>query len=700
MFSNQSQLLSYLTYSLQKSQLTGFRTLLVLADTVTKQAESVCNAFKSSIPPQITPSNSDKWQTVTPLTDTIMHAPDHHSNSDIGDEINNILGSENSCVVFDAKCGFDERLLAASAGTVVAGGLFVLLAPPLNTWREESLFLHRFVGCLFRHQSHRIDFSAADSLNQVALFVGPSAADAADSKANQTVATDHAPGWAAEQAGLLNKLLHYVDNATRVSSARKVVVVQADRGRGKSALIGRALRLLTANASAQTQISLCATRRSACQVLLKHAVEEGNEKRFQFLGVQQALKQKHALLVVEEAGNIPIAILEKLQALSDIIIFATTVQGYEGAGRGFAIRFAKQLNKTAPDRLTLTPTQPVRWAPGDPVEAFINQAFLLSESASLPQLQHKLIVKKAETLQVSKQELHDNEQLLSEIYGLLIQAHYQTTPADLRHILDKDSLQVYAQRIEGQLTGAALVALEGQIPNHLHAPIVLKQRRLNDQIIPQVLAQSSGIGTGLNARYARVVRIAIHPNLQRQGLGTQLFNALTQQISPELDCVGASFGADEASVSFWLKLGLTPIHYGYKANARSGLRSACLLLNTSSRLHHVVTQAQYFFALNANALNENGANDDTVLAMLASVANAHSKPIENGLMQPPLNAYSTGNRSFIDTAGLMLEFEPWAKHPSLLKLVRESLVDYTELTPKKRRLREAAIREQIAIVME
>ena len=47
---------------------------------------------------------------------------------------NTLLGSETANIVFDAWSGFHPNAFAALAGTVRAGGLLVLLVPPLARW--------------------------------------------------------------------------------------------------------------------------------------------------------------------------------------------------------------------------------------------------------------------------------------------------------------------------------------------------------------------------------------------------------------------------------------------------------------------------------------------------------------------------------------------------------------------------------------
>lgn len=692
MFSNPPHL--SLKRSLQFAHLHNHRVLLVLTGVSNEHLSSICHEISQLIDKDRQSDRHAPKRFATQHANDIMHLPHRHSNSDSSDHINALLGSENRCVIFDAYDAFDERLFAASAGTIVGGGILVLRTPSLKQWPalpgglKSSHFINRFARKVLMHQSAVLHANELPDETSCLLV--------ADVTANANL-TRTELNWLTEQDTLVDQLLSKLLDKNQTTA-----IVQADRGRGKSTLIGRTLKQLFANKRGdKKRVTITANRSSACNVLLQHAANANTKDcPIRFLPLDQALCTQHELLVVEEAGSISIAVLTKLTALSNDIVFATTVQGYEGAGRGFALRFSKQLDLQRPDWVMLTPQQPVRWSNNDPLEAFVNDALLLK--TTLPSITAADDLYPSNTLltQVDKRTLNADDELLESLYSLLIQAHYQTTPADLRNMLDQEQLLIFTQHSSNVLTGAALVALEGEIPENLHEAIVQKRRRLADQILPQLLAQSAADSTVLDHRYARIVRIAIHPSLHRQGFGTSLFEQLRLQLASKAGSIGASFGADEQTLSFWLKLGLTPIHYGFKANPRSGLRSACLVISEDKSIEHPIAKAAKILNTNLGVLDLYGNKEDKISQLLIDATAKSAIVLTDADKFRLISDFCQSKRSFIDTVGFInpeiehsVSPDTVEKHFSTLLRTRE------RVEPRRRRIAEQAVREFVAKTM-
>ena len=420
-----------------------------------------------------------------------------------------------------------------------------------------------------------------------------------------------------------------------------------------------------------------------------------------FVPLDKALNHYHDILFVEEAGTIPIPTLSALLSQCRHSVFATTTQGYEGAGRGFALRFSRTLDSLRPGWICLTPSYPVRWRQGDPLEALVNDALLLRTTLppapTLPALPHEISCRS-----VTPDELANNDQLLQQAFSLLIQAHYQTSAMDLRHLLDQPTMTLWVQRVGKQVCGAALIAVEGNIEPSLHPEILSRLRRLHNQLLPQQLAQTVDSAQALIAQYARVIRIAVHPDAQRHGLGTVMVKTIIDVLSPQVDAIGASFGADTATLEFWLGLGFKPIHLGHRINARSGMPSVCVLQTCNKRLDPLLRQACGLLCENLSALrrqaalNLSGKSAATIaqhpaqLLDTASFAAICQGPVDDNLTETDINRlqrFANNQRSFIDTAGalrrLYLHAQSAQSNPGNSDLWGQSLVDLakTEQNP-------------------
>jgi len=590
--------------------------------------------------------------------------PDRAAATDRTDQITALLGTEQDLIVFDARQGLDPRLFAAAAGTVVAGGLLLLLTPDVDRWPSQpdddyapsrstkfprhSRFITRFVRKLQQHCPQSTTAS-------VASFPQHSRGRVSASTAGQDQT------WREEQSQLVGRLVMLL---RRQDS--QTIVVQADRGRGKSALVGCAIGQLDIGAD---QIAVTAPRWQATQVLQRHCSITRLERRrldekLPFIALDDAMNSRGNILLVEEASSIPVPVLATLCAEYRHVVFVTTVHGYEGAGRGFALRFTRALDQLRPGWTRLAPTLPVRWQKNDPLEAFVSDALLLNADISLdlaaPAGDETMNVRVVE-----QQELLDNETLLRDIFALLVQAHYQTTPLDLRHLLDQPTMRLWVLTLNGRVCGALLVVLEGSITHSLHEAIVSKQRRLPDQLLPQLLAQCANDASALQGRYARVVRIAIHPERQRLGFGSRLLHVAMQELAEHIDAMGASFGADHQVMGFWLKQGFAAFHYGFRRNARSGMRPVCVLRQSTTTSNHTplgdtFDSARRHFLDNMLARwhTEDDSPDPLINGLFApatvqSARRSSANPMLRAQDRSVLARFAAGQRSLSDTLGAL-----------------------------------------------
>ena len=179
---------------------------------------------------------------------------------------------------------------------------------------------------------------------------------------------------------------------------------------------------------------------------------------------------------------------------------------------------------------------------------------------------------------MNRDRLLDDERLLRELFGLLVIAHYQTRPSDLQRLLDDPAVGVWVARRDNHIVATALVAYEGGLDQALATEIAAGRRRLPGHLVPQTMAAHAGLAQAALLKYARVMRIAVHPAAQRRGLGHALLVKIRATARSEsCDMFGTSFGATEELMRFWRRAGLALVRVGLKRDAASGMHSAVWL---------------------------------------------------------------------------------------------------------------------------
>lgn len=496
------------------------------------------------------------------------------------------LGAEHQLVVLDTHgSGFDPEALGALAGTLTAGGLLVLLT--LAPWgATPDPDYARFAD----HPWHWPDLSC-HYLARLARQLQASS-QVVRWGVDQSLHLPHLPSPIVDDTGTTDSDCLTSDQAYAVRQLvglkrRRPLVITADRGRGKSAALGIACaRLLTNKAQ---RVVLTAPRLSAVASVFERVVAlcpdgrrvapghfvlaQGSELVFlppDLLTEQINAQQQGgdgSYLMVDEAAAIPAALLGQWLAAFPRIAFATTVHGYEGSGRGFALRFRATLDRLTPQWKALTLNAPIRWRSGDPLEALVNQLLLLKAPLPSAQTDGSVVATKV----IDRAWLAQQDAALEKLFGLLVQSHYRTSPNDLRQLLDGPGTQLRLIAQAGEPQAVLVTREEGGFEAALAEQVARGERRPQGHLLAQSLATHAGSREALTARWRRVVRIAAHPERRRQGLGKVLLHedmdAARQQ---GIGLYGATFGAEASLLSFWLALGFRPVRLGISRETSTG----------------------------------------------------------------------------------------------------------------------------------
>ncbi|MFK8077501.1 MAG: GNAT family N-acetyltransferase [Granulosicoccus sp.] len=522
--------------------------------------------------------------------------------ADRADQISALLGQEHDILAHSVNEPMDAGLLAALAGTVTHNGVLLLSLPtsPVSPAKGE-----KFGNSMTSHFGARLSklLTAAEKDHPVQIVLVRVSEDRANSTpspitvvqtTNSKHTSHHTTLAAQEQDQLLSQAYCHL-----TKSGRACISIVGKRGRGKTSLLARIANRIHASSG-----SYCITALNKTALGSFHQ-QTNHESTIHFQTPTAIPRRENQVVLVDEAANLPARVLHELLREHDKIVFCTTVEGYENAGRAFQNRFSKQLQEAFESPLFLKPVHPWRWREHDPLEQFIDHLVLNSpaQNESEEQIDREdppaLEAQDVQLIQITQSSLVSSERLLENVYGLLRDTHYQTNVKDLQHLLDGSDIQIWALRLADatDIIAVAVVSIEPSIDSSLHSAIVDKQRRLPHHLLAQLLAQCANNSLPLSKQLARITRISVRENFRRMGLGSKLLNAIEHQLlsSPNsderVDAIGASFAKDPVSVNFWQSNGYKEFHEGFRKNPRTALPSSAVLRSNNDDMNTVLQTA-------------------------------------------------------------------------------------------------------------
>lgn len=362
------------------------------------------------------------------------------------------------------------------------------------------------------------------------------------------------------------------------------------------------------------------------------------------------------LVVIDEAAAIPLPIVKKL--LGPYLVFmASTINGYEGTGRSLSLKLIDLLRKNeglaatsgaAPRNLReVVLDEPIRYAPGDPVEAWLNKLLCLDAtvSKSIAGTPHP---SDCQLFHVNRDTLflyHPvSEAFLHKMMALYVASHYKNSPNDLQLMSDAPAHQLFVllPPVDGK-NGSKIpeplcvvqLALEGDISKESVRAALLRGQRAGGDLIPWLVAQQFQDDEFALLSGGRIVRIATHPDLGGMGYGSRaiellqdyysgkftdisenlaspktvsrvsdldlgslqdkiaprpaaslppLLLSLAEQPPPALHYLGVSYGMTPSLHKFWTKSGFKPVYLRQTANDLTGEHTLVMIRVTDGGL--------------------------------------------------------------------------------------------------------------------
>ena len=557
-----------------------------------------------------------------------------------------LLGQDIQLLILNMNQQFDANMFAAAEGSVCGGCVIILLLPESTTagdnftnYVQRQLIAQQFQ--IFKENQQLIS-------NTTIVNTSPTP----QLYKQQHSYKQQQPLNNKEQQQAVAQIIKTV-----TGHRRRPLVITANRGRGKSAALGIAAATLINQGLAK--IIICAPSKHAVSTLYKHATltltNTEDLQRIQFMAPDTLqLEQANCdLLIIDEAAAIPIKLLIAFTKRYSRLVFATTQFGYEGSGRGFALRFQQQLDQIAPEWRSFHLNQAIRWAENDPVETFTLTSLCLMEQT--PNLKFDCKQLKPTISILNRAQLLEQPQQLNQLFSLLVNAHYQTKPSDLVALLNDQDLTIITMQHNQAILAVALINHEGGFEQTTSEQIYQGKRRPNGHLIAQSLTFHSGFKNAATQRYARIQRIAVQPALQKQQFGSQLLTWIIDwATAQQFDHISASFAGSDYLLRFWTRQQLQVLRIGSRKDKSSGQHSLMVNLPLSQQgkeLHHQI-QTDFHKQVKVQLSRQLSRLDSSILIALwpqIAFKQCHE------LIQQSLSAYINANRSYENIEYLLIE---------------------------------------------
>lgn len=265
------------------------------------------------------------------------------------------------------------------------------------------------------------------------------------------------------------------------------------------------------------------------------------------------------LVIIDEAAAIPLPLVKNL--IGPYLVFmASTINGYEGTGRSLSLKLIQQLRESTRPSLTkdvanasteddpaavassskkathkapprvrslreIKLETPIRYAPGDQVEKWLNSLLCLDASI-IPKSAHQGCPhpSSCELFYVSRDTLFSyhpaSELFLQRMMALYVASHYKNQPNDLQLMSDAPAHHLFVllppiKDDESHLPEPLVVlqvALEGNISKDAILDGLNRGYRAGGDMIPWLVSQQFQESKFALLSGARVVRIATHPD--------------------------------------------------------------------------------------------------------------------------------------------------------------------------------------------
>ncbi|MGC9114787.1 MAG: tRNA(Met) cytidine acetyltransferase TmcA [Fervidicoccaceae archaeon] len=564
---------------------------------------------------------------------------------DVYEKSEKYLGTTFDILVLDLSDDLRPNDIGRLIETVRGGGLVILLTPNLYDWPNKlTIFKQRLLVPGYTEPRHVfIRWFISTLMDAEGAYIYDISTDklikAANVKIEKPAKILSTEEFIPEEIRFPKKLYELALTEDQIKAAsileflidkpkkgwKKIVLITADRGRGKSCALGIGLvglaeslknvkhkvRIIVTSPEPQNVQSLFALAKKAAETLgyKVNSIKKGGniiELQGPFFSIEywtpiNVPKIRGDIVAVDEASGIHVPLLMNILRAHDRIAFSATLHGYEGGGRGFSVRFLGELRSSKNIELSSYELKtPIRYGENDPVERWLYRALLLdAEPDELNEEDLEEIERgELEYVELKPEELFSerNEPLLRSLFGIYVLAHYRNQPDDLAMLADAPHHLVRAVLTSKskKVVCSLQVAFEGGLEEQM-VETLLRGNKIPGNIIPDRILKHIRIWEMGSLKGLRIVRIATHPKVQGKGIGSFALKKLEEEaIKSGMDWIGSGFGVNSKLLSFWVKNGFKPVHMSPDRNPVSGEYTVIVVKPLSQLAFKIVEEGEKY----------------------------------------------------------------------------------------------------------
>ncbi|AKA75064.1 tRNA(Met) cytidine acetyltransferase [Saccharolobus solfataricus] len=517
------------------------------------------------------------------------------------------LGQSADLVILDAMDDFRPNYIARFVDMTKGGGIAIIYSDNILEGKlyKKSLTRYGVVKDLFEARFIEL----AKRYRGIIFFQGNDRITFTPYSSNET----HKPYKKIPKSPKVSMELHELclssdqnkvleESLFIMNLGKRVLVITAARGRGKSASIGLFLSYLMSEGNFGSIIVTSPTYYSSQEIFkfiirglealnVKYKVitsRDGKimkistrDSRVKWVSPDLAKNEEGDLIVIDEAAAMGIEFLDYIVRSWDKVILVTTIHGYEGSGKAFLKYVDKLKGKVLLKNIKMD--YPIRYAKGDPIEKFLFDVFLLDAEPHEVEYNGKLKI-----VEVPQEELFRDDDLLKSVYGILVTAHYRNSPDDLMLLGDMAFQKVIVGYSSENPVAVCQVVYEGGLTDKQIWDISNGLKNEGHLIPHRLIKYMRALDFG-KLKGWRIMRIAVSPENQGKGIGSRVIEEVIK-MAKGVDWIGSSFVADYSVLRFWIKNGFLPVYLSSIKNEELNGYSVIVIKALSERTKEFVVK--------------------------------------------------------------------------------------------------------------